>query len=79
MEPPRPYTPPIGWGTVEWVAEGTTKKVQEWAYDISSADAPQLIGKHPQTLQQKRNAHITYWYLWNIPMHREPMTECGGV
>ena len=51
--------------------------------DISSADAPNpptdggTPQEHPQTFQQKENAHITYWYPWNIPMHREPTTEWG--
>ena len=40
-------------------------------------------GNTPKPLLTEGNAHITYWYPRNIPMHREPlpppMTGCGCV
>ena len=49
--------------------------------DISSADAPQTPTwweNNPNPQQKGKMAHMIYRYPWNIPMHREPTTECGG-
>ena len=40
---------------------------------------PNVGGNTPKPFNRRENAHITFWYPWNILMHREPTTECGGV